>query len=156
MHIAKLRKKIGLSETRSDRDRARRRLPLRGVNGAPLPPALLRRRRGAARAAALLARRALQSVELEREARHQTVAERVFDEMERALSGFLATEEERPFGHYAPQYTPPGESAGVLARSPLADPPALPFVVGYFQLDPDGSLVHLSRGATGDAARRAT
>jgi hypothetical protein len=57
--------------------------------------------------AALLARRALESVEIERAARHQTVAERVFDEMERALSGFLATEEQRPFGHYARDYTPP-------------------------------------------------
>jgi signal transduction histidine kinase len=90
--------------------------------------------------AALLARRALESVEIERAARHQTVAERVFDEMERALSGFLATEEQRPFGHYARDYTPPGEPFGVVTRSPLADPPALPFVIGYFQRDPDGSL----------------
>ena len=60
--------------------------------------------------------------------------------MERALSGFLATEEARPFGHYGHEYTPPGEPPGVRARSPLADPPALPFVIGYFQIDPDGSL----------------
>src|SRR5262245_36964335 len=101
--------------------------------------------------AGLLARRALESVELERDARHQTVAERLFDEMERALSGFLATEEQRPFGHYAPQYTPPDEPAGVLARSPLADPPALPFVIGYFQRDPDGTL-HLPAERPAQAA----
>jgi signal transduction histidine kinase len=89
---------------------------------------------------ALLARRALQSVAIERDARHQTVAERLFDEMERALSGFLTAEEQRPFGHYAREYTPSGESPGVTARSPLADPPALPFVIGYFQRDPDGTL----------------
>jgi hypothetical protein len=29
---------------------------------------------------------------------------------------------------------------GVRARSPLAEPPALAFVIGYFQMDPDGSL----------------
>ena len=34
--------------------------------------------------AALLSRRALQSVEIEQSARHQSVAERLFDEMERA------------------------------------------------------------------------
>jgi signal transduction histidine kinase len=90
--------------------------------------------------AALLARRALRSVEIERDARHQTVAERLFDEMERALSDFLAAEEQRPFGHYAREYTPPGEPQGVVTRSPLADPPALPFVIGYFQRDPDGAL----------------
>jgi len=89
---------------------------------------------------ALLARRALQSVELERSARHESVAERLFDEMERALSGFLASEEERPFGQYAYEYTPPGEPPGALRRSPLAEPPALPFVIGYFQIDPDGGV----------------
>ncbi len=53
---------------------------------------------------------------------------------------FLAAEEQRPFGHYEREYTPPGEPPGAVARSPLADPPALPFVIGYFQLDPDGSM----------------
>jgi signal transduction histidine kinase len=89
--------------------------------------------------AALLSRRALWSVEIEQSARHQSVAERLFDEMERALSGFLSAEEQRPFGHYEREYTPPGEPPGAAARSPLADPPALPFVIGYFQRDPDGS-----------------
>jgi signal transduction histidine kinase len=108
--------------------------------------------------AALLARRALQSVATERDARQQSVAERVFDEMERALSGFLAAEEERPFGHYAREYTPAGEPAGVTARSPLADPPALPFVIGYFQRDPDGTLrlpVERPRPAESDEIARA-
>jgi signal transduction histidine kinase len=89
--------------------------------------------------AALLSRRALWSVEIERSARHQSVAERLFDEMERALSGFLSAEEQRPFAHYEREYTPAGEPPGAAARSPLADPPALPFVIGYFQRDPDGS-----------------
>src|SRR5579862_1291573 len=90
----------------------------------------------------LLVRRALDSVESERRTRHEAVAERVFDEMERALSAVLAREEERPFGQYGFYYAPPGQLAGqpTVARSPLAEPPELPFVVGYFQIDPDGSL----------------
>ena len=88
---------------------------------------------------ALLVHRALQSVDLERRMRHQAVAERLFDEMERALSEIMAREEERPFGHYRFFSTPPGEPGGAV-RSPLAEAPALPFVVGYFQIDPDGGL----------------
>src|SRR5262245_51640948 len=101
--------------------------------------------------AGLLARRALESVEIERAARHQAVAERVFDEMERALSGFLAAEEQRPFGHYAHATRTPGEPFGTVTRSPLADPPALPFVIGYFQRDPDGSI-HLPAERPPEAA----
>jgi signal transduction histidine kinase len=90
----------------------------------------------------LLVRRVVASVALEREMRHRAVADRVFDELERALSAFLAREEERPFGHYRFTYTPPGQLGGAVAvtRSPLAEPPADDFVVGYFQVDPDGSL----------------
>jgi two-component system, OmpR family, phosphate regulon sensor histidine kinase PhoR len=84
---------------------------------------------------AFLVRRALQSVDVERRARHASVAERLFDEMERALSEFLAAEEARSFAEYAP----PVEPADTAPRRPLASP-ALPFVVGYFQLDPDGRL----------------
>src|SRR5262245_53052856 len=91
---------------------------------------------------ALLVRRAVDSVALERGLRHRAVADRVFDEMERALSEFLAREEERPFGQYRYTYAPPGQLGATVAltRSPLADPPTLPYVVGYFQIDPDGSL----------------
>jgi signal transduction histidine kinase len=89
---------------------------------------------------ALLARRALLGIEAERRARHESVAERLFDEMERALSEFLAAEEERPFGQYGHEYTPPGQAPGTPVRSPLAESPALPFVIGYFQVDPDGSV----------------
>jgi len=104
----------------------------------------------------LLVRRALTSVEVERSARHRTVAERVFDEMERSLSEFLSREEERPFGHYRFYYTPEGAVIGVgaLARSPLAEPPDRDFVIGYFQVDPDGS-VHSPLRPRNQAAARA-
>ena len=45
---------------------------------------------------ALLVDRALRGVAAEREARQRAVAERVFDEMERALSSLVAREEARP------------------------------------------------------------
>jgi signal transduction histidine kinase len=73
---------------------------------------------------AFLVQRALHSAELERQMRHQAIAERMFDEMERGLSRVLEREEQRPFDHY-----------GVEMQ-----PAAWPFVRGYFQIDPDGSV----------------
>ena len=48
----------------------------------------------------ILVTRALESAALEEENRHRTIADRVFDEMEAALSRFLAAEEARPFAAY--------------------------------------------------------
>jgi signal transduction histidine kinase len=90
---------------------------------------------------ALLVQRALDGLAFESRLRQQTVAERAFDEMERELSSFLHAEEARPFGQYwfYDADRAPGASP---ALSPLAHPPEPSFVVGYFQIDPDGS-VHL-------------
>ena len=84
---------------------------------------------------AILVARALESAEVEEENRHRSIAERAFDEMEDALSRFLADEEERPFEAYRvySETLPP-------RRSPLSYPPEADFVVGYWQIDPDGSL----------------
>jgi signal transduction histidine kinase len=71
----------------------------------------------------LLVQSAVRSTAVEGELRHRTIAERVFDEMERALSDFLRQEEARPFEGYA-------DTA-----------PASPFVLGYFEITPDGSVV---------------
>lgn len=83
---------------------------------------------------AVLAWRALDGLATQRAAHHQAVAERAFDEMERALSSFLEREEARPFEHYRFYLESSGE------RSPLAAPAAEDFVVGPFQIDPDGSV----------------
>jgi signal transduction histidine kinase len=89
-----------------------------------------------------LIKRALDAVELERAAQHEIVSSRIFDEMERALSALVGREEERPFGHYRFYYAPSATVGGevALTRSPLAALPDVPYVVGYFQIDPDGSL----------------
>jgi len=98
---------------------------------------------------ALLVQRAVDSAALERRMRHQTVAERLFDEMERALSDVLTREEERPIDQYRFASAGP-DHAGPPVRSPLADAPEWPFVVGYFQIDPDGSLHTPHRPRPGD------
>ena len=77
---------------------------------------------------AFLVQRALHSAALERQMRHQAVAERVFDEMERGLSRVLEREAQRPFDRY-------GDDASA----------SWPFVIGYFQIDPDG-YVHTMAG----------
>src|SRR5206468_12656715 len=73
-------------------------------------------------------------------------AERAFEEMERALSDFLAREEARPFDHYA--YTSPVSGE----RSPLASG-LEPFVVGAFQVDPEGEVTTPLDPAAAAAAR---
>jgi len=86
----------------------------------------------------LLVSRALVSLANERELRHQIVAERIFDEMERELTALVRREEERPFEHYRSYYVL--ESSGTSIRSPLADPSFEPFILDYFLESPDGTL----------------
>jgi len=78
---------------------------------------------------ALLVWRALGSVAVERRMRHEVVAERLFDEMERALSDLLAREEARPVEAYG--------AGGAVPLAPAADQP---FVVGWFEIDPSGAV----------------
>jgi signal transduction histidine kinase len=96
----------------------------------------------------LLTWRALQGLAYERAARHQVVAERAFEEMERALSEFLAREEARPSSHYRAVLAETGE------RSPLAAPSDLPFVLGAFEIDADGAIHTPMAPERHDAIRR--
>jgi signal transduction histidine kinase len=91
---------------------------------------------------ALLVWRAVASVEFERRMRHQVVAERVFDEMERSLSELLAQEETRPFEDY-----------GTSGAVPLIPGPEQPFVVGWFAIDPDGDI-RVARTGHADVRRQ--
>ena len=77
----------------------------------------------------LLVWRALGSVAVERRMRHEVVAERLFDEMERALSDLLAREEARPV-----------EAYGTGGPVPLAPATDQPFVIGWFEIDPGGAI----------------
>ncbi len=81
----------------------------------------------------LLLNRTLQSLNLEREMRHEIVASRVFDELERVLSEFLRVEEGRAVDQYSPVLK-------TGAPSPLAELPTTGFIIGHFQLDAEGIL----------------
>jgi signal transduction histidine kinase len=92
----------------------------------------------------LVVRGALESVRRERELRHQAVAERIFDEMERELTAFLRREEERTVEEYA------------FLTSRRVDTVDLPFITGYFEIRPDGSIEtwpESSRSLTVDLVR---
>ncbi len=84
--------------------------------------------------------KALDSVEVERNLRHRMLADRIIDEMERELTGWLRQEEDRPFAQYRYFFVPEGSTTKLvnLSRSPLSRPPLVPFIVCYFQVDPGG------------------
>jgi len=89
----------------------------------------------------LILERGLEGVRAAEALQHEIVAERVFDELEGELSAFISREEARPFLHWRFLYLPEGQAgANAYVRSPLSTPPAEPWIVGYFQLDPDGSF----------------
>jgi signal transduction histidine kinase len=88
----------------------------------------------------LLVARSLESIHDGEFMRHQIVADRLFDAMEEELSDLIEAEEARSFLEYRFYYAPEGESREPLTRSPLSRPPDRDYVVGYFQLEPDGAL----------------
>jgi signal transduction histidine kinase len=89
-----------------------------------------------------LVARALESIEQEEAMRHGVVASRVFDEVERELTALIEREEERSFLEYTYLYVPESQLPGTtgLSLSPLAHEPAEGYVLGHFQIDPDGAL----------------
>lgn len=86
----------------------------------------------------LLLRGALAAVEREQLLRREALAARVFDELEATLAGFVANEQARPFVQWRREWL--GAGAPGLTRSPLASLPEQAFVLGYFQIEPDGSF----------------
>ena len=111
---------------------------------------------GIALPAGLIVQRAIASLELESTVRHEAVADRIFDEMERSLSDFLLHEESRPATDYAPvsldpeSATEPSEGTE-LRRAAFANSDE-PFIVGWFSLDSSGHARTLS--VRPDDARR--
>ncbi|MFH1463457.1 MAG: HAMP domain-containing sensor histidine kinase [Pseudomonadota bacterium] len=94
----------------------------------------------------------LHRAQVEERLRHQIVAERVFDELERELTDLTLREEGRSFLEYRYFYVPAGQLPGLagLERSPLAGLPRDPAVVGWFQQEPDGSLQSPMRPRAGE------
>jgi signal transduction histidine kinase len=89
---------------------------------------------------ALLIRGALAASSREQELRREALAARVFDELEGSLAAFVAGEEARPFVQWRHEWLAPvGKTVG-LTSSPLASLPERPFVLGYFQIEPDGQF----------------
>lgn len=90
----------------------------------------------------LLVMRALQSIHEEEQLRHEVVASRLFDELERELTALLQREEERSFLEYRTLFVPEGQVPGnpSLSVSPLATGPTDSYVVGWYQVEPDGAL----------------
>lgn len=76
------------------------------------------------------------SLEQEEAAQLRYFAETLFDEMERELALLVRKEEERAVDEYNYFYQP-SESP---VRSPLSRPPEAPYILGYFQNNPDGSF----------------
>jgi len=97
----------------------------------------------------LLVSRALDGAAVEREVGHRAVAERAFDEMERALSHFLEKEEARPVEAY--RFGSDTREGG--SSSPLSVPAAERFVVGHFQIEADGRITTPLLPEDVDAAR---
>lgn len=91
---------------------------------------------------ALLLQRALQAVEREATARREQLTERCHAELARGLADLLAREDARPFTHWRHLYVPDDAVPGLvsLAVSPLARLPEDSAVVGWVQIDPDGSV----------------
>lgn len=87
----------------------------------------------------LLLASAVEAGEREQTLREQAVIARVFDELEGTLATFVASEQARPFVQWRHMWVAPGAAAQV---SPLARAqPQRPWLVGYYQIEPDGRLV---------------
>jgi signal transduction histidine kinase len=90
----------------------------------------------------MLVHRALSSAEAEEQAGRQALADTAFAAVERELASLLEREESRAWDEWRHLRVPEGEVLGSegLVRSPLADLPADPWILGWFQVEPDGAV----------------
>ncbi|PRQ06263.1 sensor histidine kinase [Enhygromyxa salina] len=89
----------------------------------------------------LLLRGALAASVAEQQLRREALAARVFDELEGSLASFVAAEQARPFVQWRREWVAAASKREPIAsRSPLAEIPDRPFVLGYFQIEPDGQF----------------
>jgi len=84
---------------------------------------------------------ALRGAATEDRIRHEVIAQRLFDELERELTALVNREESRSFLEYRYFFVPEGQVLSAsLVRSPISKLPQEDVLVGYFQIDPDGQL----------------
>jgi signal transduction histidine kinase len=77
-----------------------------------------------------------------RAAEFMEVAEQIRIDIKRKLDLFIQTEQDRPYTDYQYQYVPEASNdLNALVRSPLAEKLKQDFAYGYFQIEPDGSIV---------------
>ena len=92
----------------------------------------------------LLLAQAIEAGQREQALREEALRARVFDELEGTLAAFVATEQARPFVQWRHVWVQPGKVVfGSVATllSPLAVlQPQRPWLVGYFQIEPDGEF----------------
>ena len=87
-----------------------------------------------------LVMRTYQSIEREERAEFRFFTESLFDRIEEDLARIVIREEKRPVDHYRTD-SPTNTDTSGLQQSPLAGPPQEAYVLGYFQNNPDGSLL---------------
>ena len=99
--------------------------------------------------AILVVLRATEALDLEEANHHETIAERIFDEMERSLSDFLVREESRPADdHHDPTSGTAGSQLGLPPQFTEADEP---FIVGWFVLPMSEAPLAVARNSAARA-----
>ncbi len=96
------------------------------------------------------------SLQQEERAELTYFAETLFDEMERELSEFVIREEQRAVDEYNTYYSGknPSDASVTQTRSPLSRLPDSPFLLGYFQNNPDGTFHTPLKGSDPVSARQ--
>ncbi|MBW2466892.1 MAG: HAMP domain-containing histidine kinase [Deltaproteobacteria bacterium] len=84
--------------------------------------------------------RTFQGIEHEERTEFRYFTESLFDRIEEDLARIVIREESRPVDHYSTP-GPDDANASRLQQSSLAGPPREEYVLGYFQNNPDGSLL---------------
>jgi signal transduction histidine kinase len=86
--------------------------------------------------------RTYRSLKQEEVAQLRYFAETLFEEMEQELGALVRKEEGRDIGQYKYNYIPSDQLPGYegMVRSPLSQMPEKPYILGYFQNNPDGSF----------------
>jgi len=86
-----------------------------------------------------------QGMEGARRGEFAAVAEQIRQDVTRTLDTFIQTEQNRPYTDYQYYYVPenmaPGQQQMPVLRSPLAGRLEYGLAYGYFQIEPDGSII---------------